>query len=98
MPYLCTTIVRPDESGDSVEHDIKVWFSADCTVAASRACWDDPGYPAEYDVTFESAEFHGRFAPEGHLTETELATLRTWFLAKENEAWEAANDNAAAGR
>jgi hypothetical protein len=95
MLHLFTTIERADEYGDLVEHDVRVEFTAKQTAAASRACWDDPGWAAEYDITFDGAEFDGRFAPDGKLTAAELATLRTWFATKGDAASEAANDNRA---
>lgn len=95
MPHLFTTIERPDECGDPCEHEVMVHFTASCTLKAARACWDDPGYPAEYECIFEDAEFTGRFAPEDKLTDAELATVRTWFLTKGDAASDAANDNEA---
>jgi hypothetical protein len=91
--HLWTTIERPDECGDPVEHDVKVEFTAHQTVAASRACWDDPGYPAEYDITFEGAAFDRANIPGGPLTEAELVTVKTWFQANDDKVWQAANDN-----
>lgn len=90
MPSLCTTIVR-----DGLEQDVTVHFSAECTLAASRACRDDPGYPAEYETRFESAELDCA-EPGDKLTDAELATLRTWFQSnwdKAADAADAANDN-----
>lgn len=88
MPTLCTTIVR-----DGLEQDVTVQFTAECTLAASRACWDDPGYPAEYETRFESAELDQPEIAGGPLTDAELATLRTWFVANWDKAADAANDN-----
>jgi hypothetical protein len=91
--HIWTTIERTDEDGDPVEHEVKVEFTAYCTCPASKACWDDPGWDAEYECSFESAEFD-REPEGGKLTDAELATLRTWFVHNHDKASDAANDNA----
>lgn len=95
MPQIFTTIERPDENGDPTEHEVAIEFSSHCTLKASKACWDDPGFAAEYDCIFEHAQFADRFAPKDKLTDAELATVRTWFQsnAADDRIWEAANDN-----
>lgn len=90
MPFLCTTIVR-----DGLAQDVTVHFSAHMTVPASRACWDDPGYPAEYDTHFEGAEFDCPDVAGEPLTEAEMAALLAWFAGADagDRVWHAANDN-----
>lgn len=92
---LYTTITRIDADGDPVECDATVYFSAKCTSPGYAPSWDDPvGAGAEYECTFDSAEIETRFCPvPGKLTDAELETLRTWFLANDSSAHEAANDN-----
>jgi hypothetical protein len=95
MPFLCTTIVR-----DGLEQDVTVHFSAECLSPGYAATWDDPGYPAEYETKFESAELDQPEIAGGTLTDAELATLRTWFVTnwdKAADAAAAANDNFADG-
>jgi len=98
--YLCTTLVRQDNDGDPVEVDAIVYFEARMTSRGCRAqtygdpsgCY--PAEPAEFEITFASADLDGipHGAP-GPITAIETETLRTWFDAHENEAWECANDN-----
>lgn len=85
---LCTTILR-----DGLAHDVTIEFSAECTLPASRACWDDPGYAAEYQITFESAELVSPEPDDHGLTPAEMDTLRTWLVVNDEQAHEAANDN-----
>ena len=92
--YLCTTIVRQDADGDPVECDAIVYFDAHMTARGGRATWTDPGWAPEYECTFRSADLDGEpsDAP-GPLTAIEIETLRAWFDAQADAAWECANDN-----
>jgi hypothetical protein len=91
---LFTTITRTDADGDQVECDATVYFTAECTNPGCAPSWDDPvGAGAEYAIAFERAELETRFCPvPGTLSESELATLRAWFVANHERACEAAND------
>jgi hypothetical protein len=92
MLTLSTTILR-----DGLERDVTVEFTANCTLRAARACWDDPGYPAEYETAFVSAALDHPEPDDHGLTDAEMATLRTWFRTNEDKVWHAANDNFDAG-
>lgn len=85
---LCTTILR-----DGVLCDVTVAFTAECVLAATRACWDDPGFPAEYVSSFVGAELDCPESADDRLTDAELETLRGWFEGNWDKASEAANDN-----
>jgi hypothetical protein len=94
--FLCTTLSRPDADGAPVLCDVVVTFDAAMTSPGYRArTYGDPDdcYPAEgaeFDCTFTGAALDGEPGP---LTAIETATLRRWFYANPNIAWQAANDN-----
>jgi hypothetical protein len=88
MLYLCTTIIR-----DGLVRDVTIEFTAECTLAASRACWDDPGYDAEYEATFVGAALDFPEPDDHGLTEAEMATVQSYFHINWDKASEAANDN-----
>ena len=92
--YLCTTLVRQDNDGEVFECDAIVYFDARMTARGCPPSWTDPGWAAEYEVAFRTADLDGlaQEAP-GPLTEVEVATLRQWFEAHAAEAYECANDN-----
>jgi hypothetical protein len=91
---LYTSIIRTDEFGDEVELEVVINAAATCTSRGYRATRDDPGDGHEYECVFEGAELDVKplsgIAP---LTDAELTTLRTWFDANADKAWQAANDN-----
>lgn len=86
---LCTTIVR-----DGLVRDVTIEFTAECTSPGCARSWDDPvGADAEYAITFERAELVCPEPDDHDLTEVEMATLRTWLVTNDTQAFEAANDN-----
>jgi hypothetical protein len=80
MPSLLTTLSRPNEIGDLVKHDVAIEYSADCIMRATRDCWDDAGFPAEFECQFKHAAFVDPTSPADPLSGAELDTLRDWFL------------------
>jgi hypothetical protein len=97
---LGTTILRTDADGDTVECDVAVHFTADCTSPGYPATRTDPGEGPEHECQFDGAELDGvpgklTDAEPDKLTDAELGTLRTWFEANHDKAHEAANDNRA---
>jgi hypothetical protein len=87
---LYTTIVRIDEDGDPIECDAVVHFTVESFTPGYPATRTDPAEGPEIEVAFESAELDGH---PGKLTDAELSTLRTWFDAHHEQAWDCANDN-----
>lgn len=85
---LCTTILR-----DGSLRDVTVEFTAELAVPASRACWDEPGFAAEYDCTLVTAELICPEVDDHPLTEAEMQTVQTWFECNHDKASDAANDN-----
>lgn len=97
---LGTTITRIDADGDPVVCDVAVHFTAACTSPGYPATWTQPGEGPDYELTFERAEFDGGEPDDapGPLNYAELATLKVWFVANFDRAYEAANDNHDDGR
>ena len=89
--FICTTLKRLDNEGETVECDAVIYFTCDSYHAGTRhthpgghwnshiGSWDPPDDP-EAEFSFLRAEFDGAHddAPDP-LTEAETATLREWF-------------------
>ena len=87
MPQIFTTLARPLD-GEPEQFDVMITYDARCTSRGCAATYWQPAEADEWDVTFVSAEFDGG-EPEdapGPITEAELAELRQWFAAHEDEA------------
>ena len=98
--YLCTTIQRAANDGETVECDAIVYYEARMTSPGCKArtygdpanCW--PAEAPEFDITFDRVDFDGKpIDAPGPMTEIEAATLRKWFDDNEKAAIEFANDN-----
>jgi hypothetical protein len=101
-PPLFTEVGRTDADGDPVVVEVAVFFCIDAYWPGYPArlgddptrCW--PAEPAEYDLSFVTAEITERFGDHAPLNYAELVTLHTWFDHHYDDACEvAANFRAA---
>lgn len=92
MTPLYTTVIRTDPDGDTVECEAAIHFTVDSYTPGYAATWTRPGEGAEIECSFDRAELVG-LPVAAPLTDAELATLRAWFEANHDQAYEAANDN-----
>ena len=81
--------------------DVLITFTASGYQRASRAFWDEPGYPAHFeDITFVGVAFDlpGGTQPDvdtlaelgGSITDAEVLMLREWLADHADEASEIA--------
>lgn len=90
---LYTTILR-----DGLARDVTIEFAAECVSPGYPATHKQPGDGPEYDITFQRAELDCPEPDDHGLTDAEMEAMRAWFVANDDKAWTAANDNEAAGR
>lgn len=97
--FICTTVARTVD-GEPTDYEAIVFFSARQTSRGCLACYyqanGDPGWPAEpaeFEFAFERAELDPSHRTAPPLTDAELATLRAWFVTRDDQAQECANDN-----
>ena len=98
---LCTHMARTDADGERIDVDMLIRFAVVTYTAGSRATWMQPADPAEFEFEVTSIEFDsGRLRlntpPDDApwpLTDAEDATLRAWFDANYDQAWQVAVDH-----
>lgn len=105
--FLCTRMRRTDADGEPFDVDMVIYFevtsrSPGCPARIRYDEWDHPAEAAEYEFAITRIEFDSGFVNPNQppddapwpLTDDEDATLRQWFDANYDQAYEAAEDRA----
>lgn len=98
--FLCTLLTRVDADGDAGQYDVVIYFEVESySPGRPASLWGPAPYPEEYpewEFSFLCAEFDGGEPDDAPrpLTETEIATLKTWFEANHDRACEVAVEHA----
>lgn len=97
--FLSTRITRPDANdGEPGELDVIVYFRIESyRPGYPGKFYGEPGdcypaEPAEYELSFVSAEIDGPMPSDAPLTAAEIGGLEAWFEAHHAEACEVADE------